>query len=92
VRDLDIVYQGRGVLTLDWKAPAAGEGGPVRSYVVERRQKSGDDYTSWSQISVAVEKEASLADQPTGTQLEFRVKAINTNGTGLESNSVACVL
>lgn len=92
VRDLDITFQGRGLLTMDWKAPASGEGGPVRSYVIERRDKNGENFTAWAQVSVAVEKEAALADQPQGIQLEYRVKAINTNGSGVESNTVACVL
>lgn len=91
-RDLALTFQGQGVITMDWKAPAAGEGGPVRSFVVERRQKAGEEFTAWSQVGVAVEKESTLADQPRGTQLEFRVKAINTNGLGMESNTVACVL
>ena len=36
-RALDPIIQGPGTLLLDWKAPARGTGGTVRSYIVERR-------------------------------------------------------
>ena len=38
-RALDPVIQGQGTLFLDWKAPARGSGGTVRSYIIERRHQ-----------------------------------------------------
>ncbi|GAH78638.1 unnamed protein product, partial [marine sediment metagenome] len=38
-RNLDAVVQGAGTILLDWKAPARGSGGTVRTYVIERRDQ-----------------------------------------------------
>ncbi|GAG21241.1 unnamed protein product, partial [marine sediment metagenome] len=38
-RNLDAAIQGAGTILLDWKAPARGSGGNVRTYVIERRDQ-----------------------------------------------------
>ncbi|GAG85271.1 unnamed protein product, partial [marine sediment metagenome] len=59
-RNLDPVVQGAGMLFLDWKPPARGSGGTVRTYVIERREQpaGGGQFGSWAQISIALETEA----------------------------------
>ena len=93
-RNLDAVIQGAGTVLLDWKAPSRGSGGNVRTYVIERRQQpeGGGEFSNWQQAGVALETEATLMNQPRGLQLEYRVKAINTGGESVPSNTVGVVL
>ena len=93
-RNLDAAVQGAGTILLDWKAPARGSGGNVKTYVIERRQQpeGGGEFGEWQQAGIALESETSLMNQPRGVQLEYRVKAINTGGESSPSNTVAVVL
>ena len=93
-RNLESVIQGAGTLFLDWKAPARGSGGTVRTYIIERREQpaGGGEFGSWSQVGIAMESETSLTNQPRGPQLEYRVKAVNVGGESIPSNTVAVVL
>ncbi len=93
-RNLDAAVQGAGTILLDWKAPARGSGGTVRTYVIERRDQpeGGGEYGDWVQAGIALESECMLMNQPRGPQLEYRVKAINTGGESVPSNTVAVVL
>ena len=92
-RNLDAAMQGAGTILLDWKAPARGSGGQVRTYVIERReQPEGGEFGNWRQAGIALESETTLMNQPRGVQLEYRVKAINTGGESIPSNTAAVVL
>jgi len=93
-RNLDPVIQGPGTLFLDWKPPARGSGGAVRTYVIERREQpaGGGEFGSWAQVGIALETETTLIDQPRGPQLEYRVKAVNAGGESVPSNTEAVVL
>lgn len=93
-RNLDPAVQGAGTLFLDWKPPARGSGGTVRTYVIDRREQpaGGGEFGSWAQIGIALETETTLTDQPRGLQLEYRVKAVNIGGESAPSNTAAVVL
>ena len=92
-RNFEALAQGNGSVEFDWKGPARGSGGPVRTYVIERRdQPEGGEFGDWSQAAIALQSEAILMSQPRGPQLEYRVKAINTGGESPPSNTVAVVL
>jgi hypothetical protein len=93
-RILEALVQGPGTLFLDWKSPARGSGGTVRTYVVERRQQpdGGGEFGDWAQIGIALASETSLSNQPRGPQLEYRIKAVNVGGESMPSNTVAIVL
>ena len=93
-RSLESVAQGAGTLLLDWKAPVRGSGGTVRTYIVERREQpaGGGEFGPWAQVGIAIESETSLAGQPRGPQLEYRVKAVNVGGESIPSNTLAVVL
>jgi len=93
-RNLDAAVQGAGTILLDWKAPAHGSGGQVRTYVIERRQQpqGGGEFGEWQQTGIALESETTLMNQPRGVQLEYRVKAVNTGGESTPSNTVSVVL
>ncbi len=93
-RNLDPVIQGPTTVFLDWKAPARGTGGSVRSYLVERREQpeGGGEFNEWHQVATALESEITVTDQPRGVQLEYRVIAVNVGGASVPSNSVDVVL
>ena len=77
----------------DWKAPEAGSGGPVRSYIIERREYPVSGLPSeWHQAGVSTATEAILTGQPRGIQLEYQVLAINPAGAGNPSAIQAVVL
>lgn len=93
-RSLESVVQGAGTLLLDWKSPARGSGGTVRTYIIERREQpaGGGEFGPWMQVGIAIESETSLSNQPRGPQLEYRVKAVNVGGESTPSNTLAVVL
>ncbi len=93
-RDLEAIMQGPGPLLLDWKGPARGTGGIVRTYLIERREQpaGGGPFGVWAQVAIALESEILLADQPRGQQLEYRILAVNTGGKSIPSNTAAVVL
>ena len=96
---LKSIDEGAGTLLIEWKRPARGSGGPVRTYIIERREltidETGDDGGNrgrWRQAAISLETRASLKKQPRGAQLEYRVKAINKTGESESSNTIAVVL
>ncbi len=93
-RNLDPVSQGAGTLFLDWKAPAHGSGGTVRTYIIEKREQpaGGGEFGNWAHVGIALETETTLTDQPRGKQLEYRIKAVNVGGESIPSNTAAVVL
>ena len=68
--------------------------GTVRTYIIERREQpaGGGEFGSWSQVSIVIESETSLTNQPRGPQLEYQVKAVNVGGESIPSNTVAVML
>jgi hypothetical protein len=90
--NLHPVAEGQGMLWLAWDRPASG--GPVRNYIIERRQQpaGGGEFGDWAIVGSALNNEISLLDQPRGIQMEYRVKAANTSGESMPSNTAAVVL
>ena len=97
---LESVDEGAGTLLIEWKRPVRGSGGPVRTYIIERRdltiEKTGDGGArrgnKWKQTAISLETRATLKDQPRGIQLEYRIRAINKAGQSEPSNTIAVVL
>lgn len=65
-RSLEAPRQGEGWLFLDWKAPA--DGGTVGFYKIERRKLPNG---AWEVAGMAVESEATLANQERGKEWEY---------------------
>jgi hypothetical protein len=86
-RLLTVRRQEEAEIDLSWKVPA--EGGKPIAYRVLRRQRPDG---SWTDVATAIQTRASLTDQPRGTELEFRVLAVNRAGVGEPSNTVVVVL
>lgn len=93
-RDFQVVAQEATNVTLKWKSPARGEGGTVRSYIIERRDEppGGGAFGPWHQIATALTSPIRLEDQPSGIKMEYNVIAINTAGHGTRSSTAAVVL
>jgi len=92
--NLHPVAEGQGIVWLEWDRPAAGSGGPVRNYIIERREQpaGGGEFGAWAIVGTALNNEANLSDQPRGIQMEYRVTAANVTGESMPSNTAAVVL
>jgi len=86
-RLLEAPKQGEGWVFLDWKKPA--DGGVPAAYKVMRRVRPEGP---WQDVATAVISEATLVEQPTGKELEYRIIAVNKAGDGEPSNTVMVVL
>ncbi|HDY88947.1 MAG TPA: fibronectin type III domain-containing protein [bacterium] len=47
---------------------------------------------AWQEVATAVISEATLVEQPTGKELEYRIVAVNKTGDGEPSNTAMVVL
>ena len=92
--NLHPVAEGQGMLWLAWDSSATDSGGPVRNYVVERREQplGGGEFGVWDIVGTALNNEINLTDQLRGVQMEYRVKAANVGGESMPSNTAAVVL
>lgn len=86
-RLLEAPKQGAGWVFMDWKKPA--DGGRISAYKVMRRERPDGP---WAEVATAVISEATLVEQPTGKELEYRIVAVNKAGDGEPSNTVMVVL
>ncbi len=91
--ELDPVAEGTGTIYLQWKKPVSDISGPVRNYIIERRQQGADgQFGPWTLVNTTYNCEFHLTDQPAAVHLEYRVKASNAAGESVPSNSVLVVL
>jgi hypothetical protein len=92
--NLHPVAEGQGMLWLAWDSPATDSGGPIRNYIIERREQpvGGGEFGAWAIEGTALNNEINLLDQPRGVQMEYRVKAANVGGESMPSNTAAVVL
>jgi len=90
--ELHPISEGQGSIWMIWTKPLSG--GPVRNYIIERRQQAqaGGDFGPWILVNTTYNCEINLADQPDNVRLEYRVKAVNAAGESMPSNSVSVVL
>ena len=86
-RSLEVVKEGQGWLTLDWKK--SKDGGKAAFYQVERREASGG---GWTMVGTALDTEITLNNQERGKEFEYRVIAVNKAGESAASNTVSAVL
>ncbi len=86
--------QGPGKVYLDWKTPIiGGKGGPVRAYVIYRREQpqGGGAFASWEQAGMALETHALLSNQSQRREIEYRIIGVNSAGISVPSNTAAVV-
>ncbi len=86
-RTLELLGMGQGWVLLDWKEPS--NGGRVAAYRVQMRPRAEG---SWRDVGVAVESEVILSDQERGTEVEYRVVAVNKAGESKPSGIVTVQL
>jgi titin len=74
-------------LRLTWTAPLSNGGAPIRGYKVEISSNGG---TTWTAIDRPESTSLSytVAGLTRATEYQFRVSAVNSGGTGIESNVV----
>ena len=81
-----------GAVYLRWSNPVRGDGGRVMTYIVERREWSGDaGFNEWRLVAVTHAKEILLTEEPRGQRLEYRILGMNRAGQGAPGN-VATVM
>ena len=91
--ELHPTAEGQGSVWLEWTKPAGGSGGAVRNYIIERRdQQQGGTFGAWGLVQTTYNCEITLTEQPDNVRVEYRVKAVNTAGESMPSNSVSVVL
>ena len=90
--NLHPVAEGQGMLWLAWDS--SDTGGPLRNYIIERREQpvGGGEFGVWDIVGTALNNEINLLDQLRGVQMEYRVKAANVGGESFPSNTAAVVL
>ncbi len=94
-RALEAIMQGPGTVFLDWKSPIiGGKGGPVRAYIIYRREQpqAGGAFGNWEQAGMALETQALLTNESQRRQIEYRIIAVNSAGISVPSNTAAVVL
>jgi hypothetical protein len=88
--NLRIAAQGNdGLLCFTWDKSRSG--GPVRNFIVERKQFNGN-WSEWQLAGTSYNNEIKLIKQPIGIKLEYQVRASNTSGQTMPTNTVAVVL
>ncbi len=90
--NLRSIAEGQGILWLEWDKPLVG--GPVRNYILQRRQQpeGGGEFSEWALVTTTYNADAHLIDQPRVVQMEYRVKASNAAGESAPSNIASVVL
>ncbi len=86
-----------GILHLSWRKSAFKRARFVRYYSVQRRyiQSNGDGQAPvgpWCHIASAINNKIALKNEPIGSRMEYRVRAVNKGGSSLPSNTVCVVL
>jgi len=87
--NLKITAQGEGLLCLIWDK--SKNGGPIRSFIIERKQFNGN-WSEWQFAGTSYNSDAKLTKQPIGIKLEYQVRAGNASGQSWPTNTVAVVL
>jgi len=91
--ELHPTAEGQGTIWLEWTKPATDSGGPVRNYIIERRDQQQDgSFGPWTLAQTTYNCEINLTDQPDNVRVEYRVKAVNAGGESMPSNTVSVVL
>ena len=87
VHNLTLVKQGADWISLTWDA--ASDGGKPSTYVIQCRIMPDGD---WAIADTTPDTKITLAGQPKGKTIEYRVFARNKAGDGLVSNVIEVVL
>jgi hypothetical protein len=91
--DLHPIAESQGSIALQWNRPASDVGGPVRNYIIERRdQQQNGTFGAWTFVNTTYNTDINLTEQPDTIRVEYRVKAANAGGESMPSNSVSVVL
>jgi hypothetical protein len=88
--DLVAIHKQDGIVDLNWKKPA--DGGIVYNYIIEKRCRNTDQSDNWTLGAISYDCRITLANQPKGIKLEYRVRASNLAGQSIPSNTATITL
>jgi hypothetical protein len=88
--NLQIAAKDNQTIKLQWERPKDNR--KVRNYIIEQRRENGDGVSNWTIFQIAYNTQTTLKSQPTGIRLEYRVRAANTTGESISSNTVGIIL
>lgn len=83
----DEVAAERGRVSLSWGVPENSGGSSIVDYIIEYK-KRGDDFWTTYADGISIENTVVLADFPMGTTYDFRVRARNSSGVGVASQTI----
>lgn len=86
-----------GILHLSWRKSEFKRARFVRFYNIERRQAESNGNGQipigpWCQVTSTINNKIALKTEPTGSRLEYRVRAVNKGGASYPSNTISVVL
>jgi len=99
--NLSFIKKENSSLILQWQRPQDNQ--TIKNYIIERRHftlhsnsakdgQSNEGFSKWSILKICYETSIILKNQPTGIQLEYRIKSANIAGISMPSNTVLVVL
>lgn len=66
---------------LSWEKPTDDGGGKIQGYVVEMKPKEGGDWVEATPVPVK-DTNVTIPNLKEGSEMQFRVKAVNAAGNG----------
>jgi len=90
--ELRTIAEEQGTLWLEWEKPA--NGGPVQNYIIVRRQmaEGGGPFGPWTLTDTTHNCSIHITDLPADALLQYHVKAVNTVGESMPSNTISVIL
>ena len=83
-----VATAGDGQVTLSWDAPSLNGGGAITDYEYRRDTYDDDTWTYWSSTGNGSSTSMTLTGLTNGTVYAFKVRAVNSSGSGPESSKV----
>ena len=76
---------------LNWTAPVSDGGAPITSYIIEKKEKTGNKWIK-AAVTNGPECDARVSDLIEGVEYQFRVKAVNKAGPSAPSEPSTSVV
>ncbi len=87
--NLRIIAKESTNIKLQWERPA--DNSRVRNYLIERRRQDGGS-GDFQPAGISYQTQIGLTGQPVEVPLDYRVRASNSSGSSLPSNTISLIL